>query len=126
MEKLAAEPAAGEEHKLRTPRLPMSSFTCDLMSSAQCRGQGGRERAGKSQGSHLMSPVLLLKVMSTNLGNLSTNVGNLGNLSTNLGNLEIWEIWKIWEIWEIWKFRKFGNLGLCHPWCEKQRRDQTS
>ena len=99
MEKLAAEPAAGEEHKLRTPRLPMSSFTCDLMSSAQCRGQGGRERAGKSQGSHLMSPVLLLKVMSTNLGNLSTNVGNLGNLSTNLGNLEIWEIWKIWEIW---------------------------
>ena len=97
MEKLAAEPAAGEEHKLRTPRLPMSSFTCDLMSSAQCRGQGGRERAGKSQGSHLMSPDLLSKVMSTNLGNLSTNLGNL-------------EIWKIWEIWEIWKFRKFGNL----------------
>ena len=67
MEELAAGPAAGEVHKLRTPRPPRSSSTCDLMSSAQCRGQGGRERSGESQGSHSTPPDLLSKVISTKL-----------------------------------------------------------
>ena len=49
MEELAAGPAAGEVHRLRTPRPPRSSSTCDLMSSAQCRGQGGRESWGESR-----------------------------------------------------------------------------
>ena len=96
MEKLAAEPAAGEEHKLRTPRLPRSSFTCDLMSSAQCRGQGGRESWGESR-LPFDATRPFVKGDINKFGKFINKCGKFGKFINKFG--------------KFGDFGKFGNLG---------------